>query len=77
MYPPPQPIVRELSQPLPTVGVLHTAVCPRDRAVMWVSVSESQNYLGSDTVSRKTALDSRNSTSSFSGGDVRRGFETK
>ena len=39
--------------------MLHTAVCPRDRAVMWVSVSESRNYLGSDTVSRKTLLDSR------------------
>jgi hypothetical protein len=38
MYPPLQPIVSEFNWPVSMVGVLHTAVCPRDRAEMGVSV---------------------------------------
>ena len=38
MYPPPQPIVSEFNWSVLTVAVLHTAVCPRDRAEMGVSV---------------------------------------
>jgi hypothetical protein len=38
MNPPPQPIVSEFNWSVLTVAVLHTAVCPRDRAEMGVSV---------------------------------------
>jgi hypothetical protein len=53
MNPPPQPIVSEFNWSVLTVAVLHTAVCPRDRAEMGVSVWGSPKDPGPDMLTKK------------------------